>query len=448
MILNTIGWIAGFALQQTAVSPQFDLSTVVNDSLKNSTELRIAQENLNAARARIGEQLSRGRPQVNFEGTAFRYDDKTELAFGQSSIEALSDHLENLALQINQPVDINGSIRAGIARERLNALATEFDLGTQTNARILDAKVAYYNLLRQVHAVEVAEANLTAAQNQGRVTKLQVDAGVGQPIDAYRSATQIAEAERQVTRARNSRDIARSELNDRLGRPLEAPLELKEVASTPVGANGGTPSPTTVEAPSVAPLTEDQKADLTKTALNQRPDLRAATVQLKASQYGIQIARSGKQPSFRIGLGGNYYPTFSFQTPRKATATLSLTLSIPIYDGGLTRARVAEAKAQSGTANARLDQVLRDVRLDVERSILEVENARRSLTAANASLKQALAARRLAQSRYENGVGLYLEITDTQAALVTAQTAQVNAVYDLLVAQAQLEYATGTPTRG
>ena len=82
MILNTIGWIAGFALQQTAVSPQFDLSTVVNDSLKNSTELRIAQENLNAARARIGEQLSRGRPQVNFEGTAFRYDDKTELAFG------------------------------------------------------------------------------------------------------------------------------------------------------------------------------------------------------------------------------------------------------------------------------------------------------------------------------------------------------------------------------
>ena len=127
---------------------------------------------------------------------------------------------------------------------------------------------------------------------------------------------------------------------------------------------------------------------------------------------------------------------------------MSLTLSIPIYDGGLTRARVAEAKAQSGTANARLDQVLRDVRLDVERSILEVENARRSLTAANASLKQALAARRLAQSRYENGVGLYLEITDTQAALVTAQTAQVNAVYDLLVAQAQLEYATGTPTRG
>jgi outer membrane protein len=445
MILSTIGWIAGIALQQTAASSQFDLSTVVNDSLKNSNELRIAQESLNAARARIGEQLSRGRPQVNFEGTAFRYDDKTELAFGQSSIEALKDHLENLALQISQPVDINGSIRAGIARERLNALATEFDLGTQTNARILDAKVAYYTLLRQVHAVEVAEANLTAAQNQGRVTKLQVDAGVGQPIDAYRSATQIAEAERQVTRARNARDIARSELNDRLGRPLEAPLELKEVASASVGTNSA--GPTDAE-PVVAPLSEDQKAELTKTALNQRPDLRAATVLLKATQYGIKIARSGNQPSFRIGLGGNYYPTFSFQTPRQATATLSLTLSIPIYDGGLTQARVAEAKAQSGTANARLDQVQRNVRLDVERSILEVENARRSLTAANASLKQALAARRLAQSRYENGVGLYLEITDTQAALVTAQTAQVNAVYDLLVAQAQLEYATGTPTRG
>jgi outer membrane protein len=60
-------------------------------------------------------------------------------------------------------------------------------------------------------------------------------------------------------------------------------------------------------------------------------------------------------------------------------------------------------------------------------------------------LQQAIAARQLAQVRYEGQVGTYLEVTDAQSALVQAENSQVNAVYDYFVARAQFENSIGVP---
>jgi outer membrane protein len=85
------------------------------------------------------------------------------------------------------------------------------------------------------------------------------------------------------------------------------------------------------------------------------------------------------------------------------------------------------------------------VTLDVRQADLNLLTAARQIGAANTALQQAIAARQLAQARYEGQVGLYLEVTDAQAALVQAENSQVNAVYDYLVARAQFENALGTP---
>ena len=53
--------------------------------------------------------------------------------------------------------------------------------------------------------------------------------------------------------------------------------------------------------------------------------------------------------------------------------------------------------------------------------------------------------RQLAELRYKGQVGLYLEVTDAQAALVQAENNQVDAVYNYLVARAQFQNAVGTP---
>jgi outer membrane protein len=123
-----------------------------------------------------------------------------------------------------------------------------------------------------------------------------------------------------------------------------------------------------------------------------------------------------------------------------------LGVSIPLYDGGATRARVQAARLETENARTALDRRMRDVALQVRQAYLNLVTASRQIDAANTALQQAIAARQLAQARYEGQVGVYLEVTDAQAALVQAETSQVDAVYSYLIARAQFEHAIGAPS--
>jgi len=171
----------------------------------------------------------------------------------------------------------------------------------------------------------------------------------------------------------------------------------------------------------------------------------ANEVNVRVAEKGIKLARAGLEPNFSLNAAGDYYPTTSFQNPRKRVAEITANISIPLYDGGATRDRVAEARNRTENAQTTLDAARSDVALDVRQSYLNLETAARQITAANSELSQAVAARQLAELRYRGQVGIYLEVTDAQNALVQAENNQVDAVYNYLVARAQFENATGTP---
>jgi outer membrane protein len=146
-----------------------------------------------------------------------------------------------------------------------------------------------------------------------------------------------------------------------------------------------------------------------------------------------------------LSLSGTHNPTTSFEAPREDVGTLTLSLSIPIFDGGFAREKVNEARSLVNSAKAREDRIRRDIALQVQNAALDVETARKREIAARAELEAAIAARKLAQQRFESQVGLYIEVTDAQSALTAAQAAKVQATYDLLTARAQLAHALNDP---
>ena len=142
---------------------------------------------------------------------------------------------------------------------------------------------------------------------------------------------------------------------------------------------------------------------------------------------------------------GITFPRHLFKHRVNAQQVLRASLTIPLYDGGATRDRVSEARERVETAQANLSASKSEAALSVRQAYLNLLTAARQIDAANATLTQAVAARQLAQVRYSGQVGLFLEVTDAQAALVRAQNAQVDAVYDYLIARARFENATGEP---
>jgi outer membrane protein len=129
--------------------------------------------------------------------------------------------------------------------------------------------------------------------------------------------------------------------------------------------------------------------------------------------------------------------------PRRETYTGVVVLSVPIWDGGIARAREAQARDDLEIAQLRLQQAQEGVALEVRQAYLSLQDAQKRLEVARKGLEQATEALRLARVRFEAGVSPQLEISDAELAFTQAQTNLVNAQFDYLDAYAALLRAIG-----
>jgi outer membrane protein len=120
-----------------------------------------------------------------------------------------------------------------------------------------------------------------------------------------------------------------------------------------------------------------------------------------------------------------------------------VTLTWNIFQGGLTRAQEREASATLEAARAQADVLRLQVAVDVEQARLAVRAARSALAAADEAHLNAREQLRLAERRYQTGVGSAIELGDSQVALATAAAQRVQADYNLSTARAQLVRALG-----
>ena len=432
----------------------FDLPGTVRAAIQSSADVQTATRNVEIDRKRSDEAAAAGRPNVDASGTAIRYDAPTKIALGATPpIQVTPNHQEILTLNVSDRFDITGQIRAASDQARLQSLADEFILGQIRNARILRAQTIYFDTLRAQHQVDVAQAALSNAERQLQDATNLNAAGVGQRIDVLRAQTQVATAQQNLAAAQNNFGIALTSFNDLVGRPLPAPVRLVDppgvVIQQPVTDFSSVGAPD-LKAQAPLPGAPQEVGGINidralQTANAQRPEILQAQVNVRVAETGVKLSRAGLEPTFSLSAAGNYYPTPSFQFPRQRVGQLTATLSIPLYDGGATRDRVQEARLRTQNAQTSLASTQSDVALDVRQSYLNLATAAQQIGAANAALQSAIGARQLAQLRYQGQVGLYLEVTDAQAALVQAENNQVDAIYNYLVARAQFQNAVGTP---
>jgi outer membrane protein len=121
-----------------------------------------------------------------------------------------------------------------------------------------------------------------------------------------------------------------------------------------------------------------------------------------------------------------------------------LQLSVPLFAGGLYTARQheAELRAQSDSELLRSleDNVIRDVRI----AWLNVNNALQQLQTTEDLVRNASEAFDLAKARYQGGISSIVELSEAQLNLTSAQIAEANARYNVLIQQANLNYETGS----
>jgi HlyD family secretion protein len=111
----------------------------------------------------------------------------------------------------------------------------------------------------------------------------------------------------------------------------------------------------------------------------------------------------------------------------------------------LDDAKAALAQAQARVAELQLQQQRESVAVDVARARAELRRSRAAYAARQQNSLEAQEAFQLASLRFSRGLSTQLEVSDAQLALLTAQSTEARATYDLFLASADLARALGRP---
>jgi len=119
----------------------------------------------------------------------------------------------------------------------------------------------------------------------------------------------------------------------------------------------------------------------------------------------------------------------------------NLVLSLPVYNGGATKARVAQAGSQFKQIETSLEQLERGIVLQIKQALSNLETARESIYAQKKNVDLAEETLSLAEARYRSGAATNLDVLDAQLVLTRARTGYANALYNHNIARADLERA-------
>jgi len=184
--------------------------------------------------------------------------------------------------------------------------------------------------------------------------------------------------------------------------------------------------------------------------LAQNPALLAMRSREVAARWGARSAYSAYLPSLSAsastgrsqitqGSAPSYYQTSPW--------TLSLSVSLPIYDAAQRNAQVSQANYQDESLRQSIRAREVQVRTDVSSAYVALDAAYRTIAVQHTNVAAANEAFSLATERYRVGSGSIIELLSARVDAETAATNYITAVYNYHKAIAALEQAVGRTLR-
>lgn len=285
-----------------------------------------------------------------------------------------------------------------------------------------DAAATYLEALRYRASWRTAEASVQLARELLALAEDRRSAGTGIGIEVTRAQVQLSREEQGLLLTEYAWRNALLRLKRLIGIGLGEPLELTDELER-----------------SVRRLTVEEAMVL---AVQHRHDLQAQQLRTEAARQAWAAARSDRLPTVAgvanygtIGAGiGETVPTWS----------AALSLRLPLFDGGLTDSRRAERAVALRMEQIRLEDLNRQVELEVRLALSALTLADGEIEVADRTVEQSARELEQARRRYTSGVTTSLEITDAQTRLHEAEESRVQALYRFNLARIQLAAAIGS----
>ncbi|HSE93432.1 MAG TPA: TolC family protein [Methylomirabilota bacterium] len=371
-----------------------------------------------AARYRVDQALSPLLPQLTGSWAASRSQGLTRTGLDTTpGIRSFADTMVARVSLSQLLFDFGKTLAATEAQRKLADVAAE-DVELQRQLLALAVKEAYTNILFAQRLIRVQQQALERAALNLKSARGFFDVGTRPKSDVARAEVDVANARVDLIRARNAERLARVALNTAMGIDVDTPLQVQDNLVR-------------------EPITIDRMAARAD-ALDQRPEHRQSRLRVAASEAAERQAFRDFFPD--VTAGGSYGAA---RSDFSEIWEVNLALTWTFYDGGGRIARWRESKANVEASAARVKASELDIIREVEQAVYLVEEGSERIDAAQVAVNSAQENFRLAQGRFDAGVGTILELTDAQLALTVAQNQETQALVDYRIALYRLDRARG-----
>ena len=264
-------------------------------------------------------------------------------------------------------------------------------------------RTAYLKILEKEKFVDVIQSSFTTLSQQLKTSEQLHKQGIAKTTDVLTVQVQLASEEKKLLQAKNEVLRERMSLNYLIGLPISEIIVLEDVAEN------------------AKIFSVDQ---VTKYALEHRPDFLAMQKELKALQHDKRAAQLSMAPQFYAFANGNY----SYAEDHKAAASAGIGLKIDLYKGGMREATIDKIDSQIQVIKASLQDLHEMIFLEINNTSLRFEEIQKSFQID----KQAIS---LAKENLENTMKLYeqgiLSINDVLISEEQLKKVKMNYYYNL-----------------
>ncbi|MBO9644565.1 MAG: efflux transporter outer membrane subunit [Pseudacidovorax sp.] len=385
-------------------SPQ--LQQLIDMSLANNRDLRVAVLNIEKARAQYRVQDAARWPTVNATASGTGSRTPADLS---STGDVLVAHQSSVSLGLSAyELDLFGRVRS------LSAQALQEFLST-TEAR----RTTQVTLVS-----EVATAYLTLAADQDQLTLArQTLADQSEALSLQQRLQDLGQASAlTVSQARTSVETARVDVERYTGQVAQDRNALVLLIGPPVKADLLPDSLTAATDLTQGPLAAIPPG-LPSQLLQRRPDIVEAEHDLKAANASIGAARAAFYPRISLTASAGTASSELSHLFKAGSGSWSFVpqLSLPIFDAGTNRANLAAAQASRDIAQAQYEKAIQTAFREVSDALAQRSTLSRQMDAQQALVDASAESYRLSQARFKAGVDSHLTVLSSQLSLYAAQ---------------------------
>jgi outer membrane protein len=409
---------------------KWSLQECVDYALENNISLKRAQLNTDYSKEEITIAKARLLPSVTANASQ---------NFGVNSKYDRVNPSNNFG--ISAGVDLyNGGRNKLLINQANNGIAlSQLDLETLQSNISLQIANSYLNALFNKENIKLANEQIAITTIQLNKMQELIEAGVKPRADLLDIQATLASNNEQLTKAENALDL--SLLN--LAQLIQVPSANFDIQNVVINLDK-------------AILLYSNSDGIYQKAVDTRPEIKKAQLDIKNAELGVKIAKTNLKPtvSMNYGLNTSYRYNFSGdgtfdkiynQYNDNHLHSVGISARYTIFDGKSRKASITKAKIQKEIiAQGLIDEKLK-LRETIERAYLDAKASLKQYESSLSSLRSQEESFNIAQERYKLGAMNSFDFDLVKSRLFNSKIAVINAKYNFVFKSKVLDYYNGIP---